>query len=367
VLDPAPERILVRAPNWVGDVVMATASMARLRRGFPDAHVTVAARPYLRSLLSGSDTFDEFLPAPKAGGLRGLLRQVREVRRRRFDLAVIFPNSLETGLVPWLAGVPERLGYRQGREWVVNRGLKAEPGRTWWKWWQTGPRRIPSPMPLYYQELLDVLGLPEHPLRPELAVTDQEEEWLGGWLRERGVDPGDRLLLITVGASFGASKLWLPERFAAVGRAFRDRHGMVPVILAGPAEVELARTIAADIGERAVHTVDPVVPLGELKAVVRRGSLMVTGDTGPRHLGIAFDVPTVVLMGPNDPRYTDYCMERTALIHHDELECVPCQRPVCPLGTKECMHRITIDEVVAAGERLLAASSAGGAGQPASP
>lgn len=331
---------------------MATASFGRLRAAYPEAHITIGARAYLRGLIAGSGLFDEFLATPKAGGPRGLWRMARELRRRRFDLAVVFPNSPETALGVFLAGIRRRLGYRQGRRLWLNEGPEATAARRWWQFWKDGPRRVPTPMPFYYEAMLDALGIPRTPIRPQLAVTDDERGRMDGWLRERGVAAGDRLGLITVGASFGASKLWLPERFAEVGRRLRDELGMVPVVLAGPAEVELARSIAADVGDGCLHTVDPVLPLDLLKPLVRRGSLMVTGDTGPRHLGVAFDVPTVVLMGPNDPRYTDYCMERTVLIHHDELECVPCQRPVCPLGTKECMQRITVDEVMQAARKL---------------
>ncbi len=101
----------------------------------------------------------------------------------------------------------------------------------------------------------------------------------------------------------------------------------------------------------------PVLRLDRLEALVKRSALMITGDTGPRHLGVAFDKPLVCLMGPNDPNYTDYCMEHTILLRK-ELPCSPCQRKICPLGHHECMKQITVDEVVAAGEALLGRYSA---------
>ena len=125
---------------------------------------------------------------------------------------------------------------------------------------------------------------------------------------------------------------------------------MRALVLVGPAEIELGERIAAE-GDALAMT-QPVLPLNKLKALVRRASLMVTGDTGPRHLGNAFDLPIVCMMGPNDPNYTNYCMERTALIRKD-LECMPCQRKICPLGHQRCMKDITVEEVAAAGERLL--------------
>lgn len=351
-LEPsAVRRVFVRAPNWVGDLVMATASFARLRAAFPAARLIGAMRPHLRPLLSGTRLFDEILDAPRAGGLRGLLEQVRQVKAGSFDLAVVLPNSLETGLVPFLAGVPWRLGYRQGRPGLMNLGLKAEPGRKP-VWRRRGPRRIPVPMPRYYAELLDLLGIPPGGERPVLAVTGDEARYVQQWLERKGVRAGQPLVLLTAGASYGSSKLWLPERFAAVARHFRAEHGAAVLVLVGPGEVELGERIAAE--GSAICCSDPVFTLDHLKALIARGDLLITGDTGPRHLAVAFDKPIVCLIGPTDPRYTSYCLDKTVLIRREELECLACQRKVCPLGHHRCMRDITVEQVVEAGERLLA-------------
>lgn len=343
-------RVFVRTPNWLGDFVMATSAFARLRSAFPAAHITGGLRPYLRPLACGSTFFDELVDTPKAGGLGDLWRQVRAMRAGRFDLAIVLPNSLATGIVPFLAGVPLRLGYQQGRPGLMNLGRRAAMRRAWFQR-RLGPSRRPMPMPIYYRDLLDVLGLPPADLHPRLVVTEQEDAWVEQHLRSLGIAPDARLLLLVVGANFGASKLWLPERFAAVARHFQVHHGMRALVLVGPSEVELGERIAA--AADAIVLSRPVLPLDKLKALVRRGALMITGDTGPRHLAVAFDRPIVCLFGPTDPDYTRYCLEHTEIVRKD-LECAPCQRKVCPLGHHRCMRDIAVEEVVAAGERLLA-------------
>jgi len=332
---------------------MATASFARIRRAFPNAHVTAGMRPYLRDLADGNDYFDEIVETPRGGGLGGLIKQVRDMRRRRFDLAIVLPNSPATGIVPFLARVPLRLGYTQGRPFMMNIGKSADVRRHWWNR-RSGPRRHPNPMPDYYHDLLDLIGLPPGGTHPELAVTQEDETWVDGHMKTLGIPPEQKLLLLVVGANFGASKLWMPERFSAIARHFQDKHDMRALVLVGPAEIELGERIAKD-GE-AIALTKPVLPLNALKALVKRGALMVTGDTGPRHLGNAYDLPVVCLIGPNDPNYTNYCMEHTALIRKD-LECSPCQRKICPLGTQQCMKDITVEEVALAGEQLLGLTS----------
>ncbi|MCU0863279.1 MAG: lipopolysaccharide heptosyltransferase II [Planctomycetes bacterium] len=342
-------RIWLRTPNWLGDFVMATATFERVRRAFPAAHITGGMRPYLTGLLAGTEFFDTVVPTPKAGGLGGLRAQVKAMRAADYDLAIVLPNSLATGLVPFLARVPLRLGYRQGRGLLMNLGPAAQVRRRWWQPRQ-GPRRWPSPMPNYYHDLLDTLGLPPGGLHPVLPVRPADVAWVDAHLQSRGIAPGTRLLLLVVGANFGASKLWPPERFAAVAQRFQRELGLRALVLVGPAEVELGERIAAEGG--AICLSQPVLDLGQLKALVARGALMITGDTGPRHLAVAYDRPVVCLMGPNDPNYTNYCMEHTVLIRKD-LPCSPCQRKVCPLGHHRCMRDITVDEVFAAGQGLL--------------
>lgn len=361
-VDPSQvRRIWVRAPNWLGDFVMATSAFARVRAAFPAAHITAGMRPYLRPLLTGSAFFDDVVDTPKSKGLADFASQVRAMRERRFDLAVVLPNSLAAGLPPFLARVPLRLGYRQGRPFLMNFGRHAAALRRWWQP-RRGPARKPVPMPVYYRDLLDVIGLPPVDLRPRLAVTAAEEAWVGEHLRTLGIADGTPLLLLVVGANFGASKLWLPERFAAVARHFQERRGMRALVLVGPSEVELGKRIAA-MGN-AICMSEPVLPLDRLKALVRRGALMITGDTGPRHIAVAFDRPIVCLFGPTDLDYTRYCLDRTVIVRK-ELECAPCQRKVCPLGHHRCMRDITEAEVIAAGESLLAGDSSRAAVAPA--
>ncbi len=344
----SPGHIFVRAPNWVGDLVMATPALARLRAGFPAARVVVGVRPYLKPLLSGSPFFDELIDQPKVTGLRAVRQQASLLAARKFDLAVVLPNSLQTGLIVRLAGIPKRLGYTQGRPFTMTHGLRAKSNRSLFS--RHGPRRVPRPMPQYYADLLDLLELAPVAERPQLHVSDQEDAWVAAWLRQRGVADDASILLLNAGASFGASKLWSGERFAAVGRYFRTQHGMVPIFLAGPAEIDLVRQIARQA--EALDTTDPILPLSYLKALVRRAAMMITTDTGPRHIAVAFGVPVVCLMGPTDPRYTNYCLDESIVIRR-ELPCAPCHMKECPLGHHDCMQKIAIEDVVTAGEQLL--------------
>jgi heptosyltransferase-2 len=220
---------------------------------------------------------------------------------------------------------------------------------------RVGSRRLPSPMPEYYDRLLDQLDLPPTPPDARLHTSVAEHAWMDEYLMARGIDPAADLVLLNPGASFGPSKLWLAERWVELARHYAA-HRLTPIFLAGPAEVTMVREIAAAAGAHGM--IDPVVRLDVLKALLERAALVVSTDTGPRHLALWMHRPTVCLMGPNDRRHTDYALDRQVVIQKD-LPCVPCQQKVCPLGTGQCMADITVAEVISAGERARQLGASG--------
>lgn len=349
-LDLDPRAIVVRLPNWLGDAIMATVALRALRGRFPDATITVLGRPLHERLLRGLTTYDAFIPLDSKKGLRSLVRQGRALRAHAFDLGVLLPNSLSSALIFAVARIPERVGYALNkRSWLLTRKLRPE---------MAGHRRVPTPMTDYYGKLLEVIGVPMRPRRPELAVLPDEEAALDAFLRESPLPPGDGpLVLLNPGASFGTSKLWTAEGFAAVGDRLHASRGARIVVLAGPGEEALAAAIGARMSVPHLAMGDRFLPLGALKALVARCDAMVTTDAGPRHVAVAFDRPVVVLFGSTDPRYTNANLDRSVLIRREDVPCSPCHLKVCPIDHR-CMTWIPPGDVVAGVERLLDASRA---------
>lgn len=343
------ERILVRGPNWLGDVVMATPLLRAVRETWPRAKLTVCLTPGGAAVLEGLPWFDEVLPYRKAehGGLGGTLRFARELRERRFDLAISCPNSFRVALQLRLAGIPRRVGWAYGgRGFLLTDRLVPE---------MRGHRRVPRPMPEYYLDLARHLGCEILGDDTELAATPAGEEEADRFLADRGARPGDRLAGLNVGASFGPSKLWNARGFAAVAAGLRLSRGLRPVVLSGPGEEAIGREIEDAVGGDVVRTSDSKLSIAGLKSVVRRLALLVSTDTGPRHFGIAFDVPTVCVMGSTDPRMTDQPRTRSEVVRIDPpIECMPCHEKECPLGHHRCMEDVDPRAVLAACDRVLA-------------
>jgi len=338
----APERILVRAPNWVGDVVMATPALRALRRAQPGAEIVLEGRAYLREILGPLSTVDCFMVDP-GRGISSLRHRVRELRKGRFDWALMLPDSQSSALGPFLARIPLRVGCARDplRRALLTRSI---PTPT-----EDGVR-VPISMIERYLRVTRAAGCADAGRDMEIVIRDEWQATVDERLEAVGLT-GERLLLAIPGASYGSSKLWPAHRFAAACDGIGHAHGLVTVLAPGPGEEEVAREVTQGMGLTAAVLCDPVLSLGELAALAARASLVVTNDTGPRQIAVALGVPTVVVMGPTDPRHTNHHLDRQRVLRED-VECSPCGLKVCPIDHR-CMTGLDPERVIAAADELL--------------
>ena len=316
---------------------MATAAFVDIRRSYPHAHISILVKPGRDGILAGGDYHDELIVDHSSRGVGELLTTARDLRRRRFDLAILFSDSFRVALMAALAGIPIRVGYRRNlRSMLLSEPLRyAGPGGS----------KIPEPMPVRYGRLLSAAGIAPGDCRPVLRVTENEEARLRDRRAKLGIREGEHLVGLNPGASFGASKMWPPEHFARLGDALVERFGVRVILLVGPGEEPIATAIERHMRHRPISTASSLVPLDELKALVRDLRLLVTTDTGPRHYAVAFRVPVVVLMGPTDPRYTNMNLDETELLRREDVECIACHHKTCPIDHR-CMRWITPEHVL---------------------
>ena len=303
-------RLLVVLPSWVGDAVMATPALRRIRDALPGWFVGGVCRPGVDQILAGLPLLDEVHVAPMAGVL-GPKRVAAQLRPRRYAAALLLTNSFSTALATRIAGIPMRLGYeRDGRGLLLTHGLHP-PKRAGGGW-------AVVPAVDYYDHaaraLLDVLAdqavdaraviapLPAH-ARLELVATETERAKAGQVLASAGIEVTTPLAVLNPGGN-NAAKRWPAERFAALADWLMERHNLTSVINASPAEIDIARAIQDAASTRPACLADHGGTLASLKGVLSRASLMVTNDTGPRHMAAALGVPVVSLFGPTDHRWT---------------------------------------------------------------
>jgi lipopolysaccharide heptosyltransferase II len=335
-------RIAIFLPNWIGDVVMATPAIHALCTRFSDARLIAVGRPYVAGVIDGAPWFDETLSFDRS--LSSLLNVSRRLRRLKTDLAVLFPNTLRSGLAAWLSRCRRRIGYaRYGRGWLLTDRLDPIV--------DARGRLVPSPVLDAYNRLATTAGAaPDTHMR--LFTTRADEFAAETFWRSSGLTKAKTVVALNPGAAFGSSKYWSVESWATLAWQLSARSYGV-LILCGPSEREMARQIVAQAAcERVYSLADAPISIGLTKACVRRSDLLITTDSGPRHFAAAFDKPVVTLFGPTHISWTE-TYHAKAIHLQKEVTCGPCQKRVCPLDHR-CMTLLTPEEVFAAGESLLA-------------
>jgi lipopolysaccharide heptosyltransferase II len=331
--DPA-QRILLRAPNWVGDVVMATPTMRAVRRRFLNAEITMVARAGVAPVLRGGTFFDRLLVCKR--GALALLQNVRQLRGTRWDLAIVMPSSFRSALTLRLAGAARRIGYaRDGRSFLLTDAVprpRDEHGRF-----------RPTYMVDFYLALAARAGADIDDRRPELSFTEQDAARTEGILQDQGIAPAEKLFLLHPGAAYGPAKRWPTAHFARLAELLHEEHAARIAVVAGPAERELVQDLLAESRAEIVDLTDCGIDLHLLKCVVARSRLLVSTDSGPRHYGIALGVPTVCVMGPNHPEYSTSDLPHDHVVQLD-VPCGPCQKRVCPRDHC-CMNDLTAEMV----------------------
>jgi heptosyltransferase-2 len=333
------ERVLVKAPNWLGDIVMALPVFEYLRAAMPGVRLGVLVKAPLGDALRACAHVDEVIEYSHRRGLRGALdvmRTVRRVRRRYFHAAVVLPNWLSSVLWMVLARIPLRVGaLGQWRRWLLTHPVARRP-----KAMHQGD---------YYVEVAAQLAYAQPPRAPHLLVPESDAAWSERFLRERGLNSGTPIVGLNPGAAYGPAKRWLPERFAEVGRRLRDECGAEVLVFGSSADADVVGAVVERIG-RGAHDLAGQTRLGELAALMARCDVVVTNDTGPMHLAGALGTRVLAVFGSTSPARSSPSGAVTVI--QQQSDCPPCFRRACPTDFR-CMTSITADAVFDAAAACL--------------
>ena len=343
------KRVVVRGTNWVGDSVMTVPALRALRRVLPEAHITLAIRPGAQGIFSEADFVDDVLLYDRKGAL-SVIPQIREWRRRKFDLAVLFQNAFEAALIPFLAGVPVRLGYAtESRQALLTHPL-ALPD------WRSSRHEV-----FYYLYLVTALeqmlfgtsAICEAEPDATIQISENRRVAATELLRVHGVREDELVVALCPGSINSRAKRWPAEAYAALADRLIESHRQV-LLIGSKDEADVSQ----DVTNRMRH--HPIVLTGktsldQITAVLAAVDLIVTNDTGPAHIGAALGRPTLVIFGPTNPLTTRPFSPVAEILRHPP-DCAPCMLRDCPIDHR-CMTAITVDEVFERSHVLLKRSS----------
>jgi heptosyltransferase-2 len=336
------KRILVRAPNWLGDAVMALAAITALEKAYPKASLTLLAHCRVAGLYGLEKRRGEVVVYDPQGihrGVKGTARLVRDLRKRHYDLAVVFPNSFSSAWMAFLARAKQRVGYAaEGRGRLLT-------------------TRLPLPkdyrkrhLAESYTDLVRELGIDVKASVPHITLDPDIKREGEAFLQEAGIPKDIKVIGVGPGATYGEAKRWDPERFAEVGRKLVAK-GYWLVLLGVREEKALCDRIGEGIGEKAINLAGET-DLRALVGVLAHCSAFVSNDTGVMHLAAALEIPVVGLFGSTSPEWTRP-LGRAKVIYKRPY-CSPCFARTCPDGSRRCWKAIGVEEVLSVVEEYLA-------------
>lgn len=339
------KRVVVRGTNWVGDSVMTVPALRALRRVLPDAHITLVIRPGTKGIFSEADFIDDVLVYDRKGAL-SVFGQVREWRRRNFDLAVLFQNAFEAALIPFFAGVAVRLGYAtESRQPLLTHPLTLPD-------WRSSRHEV-----FYYLYLVTALeqllfgrsDVCESEPDASLHISENRKAEAAELLRSYGVGEAEPVVAICPGSINSRAKRWPSDRFAALADRLIESRRRV-LLIGSKDELEVSEDVARRMQNKPV-VLTGKTSLDQITAVLDRADLIVTNDTGPAHIGAALGRPTLVIFGPTNPLTTRPFAPEAEILRNPP-DCAPCMLRDCPIDHR-CMTAIEVDEVFERSHALL--------------
>ncbi|WP_051710028.1 lipopolysaccharide heptosyltransferase II [Andreprevotia chitinilytica] len=332
------KRILIVAPAWVGDAIMAQPLYARLKAKHPGCEIDVLAPAWTRPLHARMPEISESFDNPFGHGelkLGARWKLARQLKKRRYDQAILLPNSLKSALIPFFAGIPLRTGWTgEARYWLVNdiRTLDtlALPQMAERFAALAEDSGVPLPRPLPY---------------PQLHVNDAERQ---ATLTKLGLHLDQPVIVCCPGAEYGPAKRWPARHFAEFARQCLAR-GLQVWLLGSAKDREIADEIEALAP--GVHNLSSRTTLAEAIDLMSFARVAVCNDSGLMHVAAALQVPLAAIYGSSSPEFTPPLSNHAEIVTLD-LECSPCFERICPLGHMNCLNQLEADRVTAAVSRL---------------
>lgn len=334
-------RVLIVSPNWVGDAVMAQPllrllkAQANCQNTMIDVLSSPAVAAVWRAVPEVADVIEaSFRPGALEWGRRRLL--AAQLRATGYAEAYVLPNSLKSSLIPWLARIPRRVGYkgemRYGLLNVIHHDAEA----------------VPRPMVAFYAALAapprkDAPGRSELP-RPAMVVGDKCRNEV---LRHFGIASDSPIVAFAPGAEFGSAKRWPTSHFAALARlVLHEQPAATIVLLGSPKDKKICEEITALVPQISdlvttanLRNLAGTTTLAEAIALIAAASAAVSNDSGLLHVASALNRPVLALYGPTDPHHAPPFSDVAQSIHL-QLPCMPCRQRECPLGHHDCMRKL---------------------------
>lgn len=332
-------KIVVRAPNWIGDSVLSLPCLESLSKNFPTAQIWISAKEWVKDLFISCDFIEGVIPLPDQNDFIGLRNSAKKIKGFHFDIGLLLPNSFSSALVFYLAKIPQRWGYQSdGRGLLLTKGVALKNQDNF------------IHQVHYYLDLIKGLGFQTNPPEINLPISEEEKKKAKECLQALNVDFKKPLIVFNPGAAYGPSKRWPAQKYAELALLFQERKEAIVLIIGSSDEVDVAEFISSLLTKKPLNLAGKT-NLRLLAGLISYASLYVSNDSGTMHIANALKIPVVALFGPTVPRQTGP-FQQPATVIKKEVPCGPCNYRECPFDHR-CMTKIYPEEVYEAGQKFL--------------
>ncbi len=342
-------RILVRAPNWIGDAVMCLPALSALGALFPDAEITVLARAKVHAVFANNPNVKDLIKYDSTGehrGIKGRLKLSAEIKTRRFNMAVLFQNAFDAAFISFISRIPTRVGYaRDLRSPLLTHPIPVTD------------EILKKHQVYYYLNIIESMGYKpaaapgtDEPAAPLINISADEQSWARSFLTREGVID-KRYIGAAPGASYGPAKRWAPKHFACVLDGFAEKLDATPVIFGGHEDMEVCSEVSSMMKQKHLNLAG-MLGLRHFMAVLDGTTLFITNDSGAMHIAAALNVPTLAVFGSTDPALTGPA-SKAARIVQTKIDCSPCFKRECEFEHYRCLETVSPEMIFAAGAELL--------------
>ena len=340
-------KILIRCPNWIGDVMLSIPSISLVREAFPSAHISILIKSNLSPLLEGNPDINEIIPFnPETMSVIEKLKFYRGLKEKNFDLAILLTNSFESALFIYLAGIKERIGYNKDMRGIFLTKKIPMPSRK-------SPRMHQADFYLTLIKSISVVSSQWSVVsnkKVSFYIPEDIQNAVDKFWNEKGLSKKSPVIGMNIGASYGSAKRWMPERFAELAdRIYSELKGEI-ILFGSSGDFNIEAEIKGRMKNKVLSMVGKTT-LKSLAAMIKRCHLFITNDSGPMHIAAAVGTPIVAIFGSTDPSETSPLCDKYKIVRRP-VDCSPCWKRECPTDHK-CMELIKVSDVMDAVKEMF--------------
>lgn len=333
-MDESFNNILIHSSNWVGDAIMSLPAIKEVRNKYLKAKITILIKKEIAPIFKNKDLVDETIYTPSNNGITGIKEEItlrKLIKKNKYDLAILLPNSFQSALRVFGCGIKKRIGYaKECRSILLSNTVK----RT--------KNILNEHMSKYYLNILSLLHIFPNNISLNLSIPEEDLNFAETIIDKQRKNPDSKLIAFGIGAANGKTKMWGIENYTELGNILIQKYNVEIIIIASPNEYDIAYLIASKING---NTIIPKTNLIQACAILSLCNAFVGNDSGAMHLSSAVNIPTIGLYFSTDPK-CNYPFGKKSYYLTKKLHCAYCGKKVCKYKTYECTNLIKPEEVI---------------------